>query len=90
MAVFPLLLLILMVPSSSNAHRPPSPGYWPSSRFRSMNSYQGYRNLWGYSHQRAEQNALTIWLDSTSGSGFKSIKPFRSGYFGASIKLQPG
>lgn len=25
-----------------------------------------------------------------SGSGFKSVKPFRSGYFGASIKLQPG
>lgn len=24
------------------------------------------------------------------GSGFKSVKPFRSGYFGASIKLQPG
>ncbi|KAB5519889.1 hypothetical protein DKX38_024208 [Salix brachista] len=37
MAVFPLLLLILMVPSSSNAQWPPSPGYWPSSRFRSMN-----------------------------------------------------
>uniref|UniRef100_A0A6N2KNP4 GH16 domain-containing protein n=1 Tax=Salix viminalis TaxID=40686 RepID=A0A6N2KNP4_SALVM len=90
MAVFPLLLLILMVPSSSNAQWPPSPGYWPSSRFRSMTFYQGYRNLWGYSHQRAEQNALTIWQDSTSGSGFKSVKPFRSRYFGASIKLQPG
>lgn len=25
-----------------------------------------------------------------AGSGFKSVKPFRSGYFGASIKLQPG
>lgn len=24
------------------------------------------------------------------GSGFKSVKPFRSGYFGANIKLQPG
>ena len=24
------------------------------------------------------------------GSGFKSVKPFRSGYFGASIKLQAG
>ncbi|CAI9097956.1 OLC1v1034483C2 [Oldenlandia corymbosa var. corymbosa] len=27
---------------------------------------------------------------NSSGSGFKSVKPFRSGYFGASIKLQPG
>lgn len=26
----------------------------------------------------------------STGSGFKSVKPFRSGYFGASIKLQPG
>jgi hypothetical protein len=67
MALFPLLLLILMVPSSSNAQWPPSPGYWPGSRFRSMSFYQGYRNLWGYSHQRVDQNALTIWLDSTSG-----------------------
>lgn len=25
-----------------------------------------------------------------TGSAFKSVKPFRSGYFGASIKLQPG
>ena len=25
-----------------------------------------------------------------TGSGFKSVRPFRSGYFGASIKLQPG
>ncbi|KAJ6699197.1 XYLOGLUCAN ENDOTRANSGLUCOSYLASE/HYDROLASE [Salix purpurea] len=90
MALFPIFILILLAPSSSNAQWPPSPGYWPSSRFRSMSFYQGYRNLWGYSHQRVEQNALTIWLDRTSGSGFKSVKPFRSGYFAASIKLQPG
>lgn len=25
-----------------------------------------------------------------TGSGFKSMRPFRSGYFGTSIKLQPG
>ena len=29
-------------------------------------------------------------LISATGSGFKSVKPFRSGYFGASVKLQPG
>lgn len=67
MALFPIFILILIAPSSSNAQWPPSPGYWPSSRFRSMSFYQGYRNLWGYSHQRVEQNALTIWLDRTSG-----------------------
>ncbi|XP_034693148.1 probable xyloglucan endotransglucosylase/hydrolase protein 32 [Vitis riparia] len=89
MAFFLFLVLVLMVPSS-NAQWPPSPGYYPSRKFRSMSFYQGFRNLWGPQHQRVDQNALTIWLDSTSGSGFKSIRPFRSGYFGASIKLQPG
>ena len=67
MALLTLFILILIAPSSSNAQWPPSPGYWPSSRFRSMSFYQGYRNLWGYSHQRVDPNALTIWLDSTSG-----------------------
>uniref|UniRef100_A0A6N2K6X9 Legume lectin domain-containing protein n=1 Tax=Salix viminalis TaxID=40686 RepID=A0A6N2K6X9_SALVM len=79
MALFPIFILILIAPSSTNAQWPPSPGYWPSSRFRSMSFYQGYRNLWGYSHQRVEQNALTIWLDRTSGSGFKSVNHFDQG-----------
>ncbi|KAD4384441.1 hypothetical protein E3N88_24609 [Mikania micrantha] len=68
---------------------PPSPGFYPSSKFRSMTFNQGFRNLWGPSHQAINNDALAIWLDRTSGSGFKSVKPFRSGYFGASIKLQP-
>ncbi|KAI4371312.1 hypothetical protein MLD38_019562 [Melastoma candidum] len=90
----PLLLLLVFAMTvlvrSSNGDWPPSPGYWPSSRFRSMAFYQGFRNLWGPQHQSLDQNSLTIWLDRTSGSGFKSVRPFQSGYFGASIKLQPG
>lgn len=66
MAFFLFLLFILLVPSS-NAQWPPSPGYWPSSRFNSMSFYEGYKNLWGPSHQSFGQNALTIWLDRTSG-----------------------
>ncbi|KAB1201482.1 putative xyloglucan endotransglucosylase/hydrolase protein 32 [Morella rubra] len=89
MAFSLFLLLVLMVPSS-NAQWPPSPGYWPSTKFRSFSFDKGYRNLWGPSHQRSDHSALTIWLDSASGSGFKSVRSFRSGYFGASIKLQPG
>lgn len=27
---------------------------------------------------------------NAGGSGFKSLKNYRSGYFGSSIKLQPG
>ncbi|AEC09308.1 putative xyloglucan endotransglucosylase/hydrolase protein 32 [Arabidopsis thaliana] len=82
--------LLVLWGSSVNAYWPPSPGYWPSSKVGSLNFYKGFRNLWGPQHQRMDQNALTIWLDRTSGSGFKSVKPFRSGYFGANIKLQPG
>ncbi|OVA06946.1 Glycoside hydrolase [Macleaya cordata] len=76
-----------MVPSG-NAQ--PSPGYYPSSKFRTIGFYQGFRNLWGPQHQKVEQNSLTIWLDSSSGSGFKSNRAYRSGYFGAAIKLHPG
>ncbi|KAF8395271.1 hypothetical protein HHK36_019213 [Tetracentron sinense] len=88
MALFLSIFLILMAPSS-NAQSPPSPGYYPSSKFGSIGFYQGFRNLWGPQHQRVDQSSLTIWLDSTSGSGFKSLRPFRSGYFGAAIKLHP-
>ncbi|KAM0045957.1 putative xyloglucan:xyloglucosyl transferase, Xyloglucan-specific endo-beta-1,4-glucanase [Helianthus debilis subsp. tardiflorus] len=89
--IFFSLVFILIGPSLTNAGSwPPSPGFYPSSKFRSMSFNQGFRNLWGPSHQTVNRDALAIWLDRTSGSGFKSVKPFRSGYFGASIKLQPG
>lgn len=81
-------LLFMVLPN--NALWPPSPGYYPSKKFKSLRFYQGFRNLWGPQHQRLDQHALTIWLDRTSGSGFKSVRPFRSGYFGTSIKLQSG
>ncbi|XP_016730303.1 probable xyloglucan endotransglucosylase/hydrolase protein 32 [Gossypium hirsutum] len=89
MPLFLSLLLILWFPST-NADWPPSLGYWPSSKFRPMSFYSGFRNLWGPNHQSVDQSSLTIWLDRTSESGFKSIRPFHSGYFGASIKLQFG
>ncbi|KAJ1375905.1 Xyloglucan endo-transglycosylase, C-terminal [Sesbania bispinosa] len=74
----------------TSAQGPPSPGYYPSSKIRSVSFEEGFRNLWGPQHQRVDQDTLTIWLDSTSGSGFKSLHSYRSGYFGAAIKLQPG
>ncbi|KAL8526132.1 hypothetical protein ACS0TY_015383 [Phlomoides rotata] len=85
-----VVIIILIAPSINAGEWPPSPGFYPSTRFRSMGFYQGYRNLWGATHQSVDNNGITMWLDSSSGSGFKSVKPFRSGYFGASIKLQPG
>ncbi|KAF5189428.1 Xyloglucan endotransglucosylase/hydrolase [Thalictrum thalictroides] len=80
--------LIFVISSSSNAQ--PSPGYSPTSKFRTIDFYRGFNNLWGPQHQKVDQNALTIWLDKNTGSGFKSKIPFRSGYFGAAIKLQTG
>ncbi|XP_042054167.1 probable xyloglucan endotransglucosylase/hydrolase protein 32 [Salvia splendens] len=91
MASAVVVLLLLFISSVANAGEwPPSPGYYPSSRYRTMSFYQGYKNLWGPAHQTVDHNGVTIWLDKTTGSGFKSVKPFRSGYFGASIKLQSG
>nr|GLL43136.1 xyloglucan endotransglucosylase/hydrolase protein 31-like isoform X1 [Ipomoea trifida] len=85
-------LLVLVLLPSSNAQGPPSPGYYPSSRVRTLGFSQGYSNLWGSQHQSLDnQGTLAIWLDRTGGgSGFKSLRSYRSGYFGASVKLQPG
>ncbi|KAK4419253.1 putative xyloglucan endotransglucosylase/hydrolase protein 32 [Sesamum alatum] len=87
-----IVIIILIAPLPCNAGQwPPSPGYYPSTRFRSMSFYQGYRNLWGPAHQSVDNNGITIWLDRNSGwRVVQVVKPFRSGYFGASIKLQPG
>ncbi|KZV58661.1 Xyloglucan endotransglucosylase/hydrolase protein 14 precursor [Dorcoceras hygrometricum] len=84
------LAFFIALPFANAGDWPPFPGFSPSSRFRSMSFYTGFRNLWGASHQSVDGNGIAIWLDKESGSGFKSLKPFRSGYFGASIKLQPG
>lgn len=90
MALFVSLLIIFLFPSSNCAQGPPSPGYYPSSRIGSMEFSQGFRNLWGPQHQRIDQGTLALWLDRNSGSGFKSLSPYSSGYFGVAIKLHPG
>ncbi|KQK24074.1 xyloglucan endotransglucosylase/hydrolase protein 31 [Brachypodium distachyon] len=84
------LLVALMQPAA--AQQVPSPGYYPSSTVRSMAFSQGYTNLWGPQHQSLspDQSSLTLFMDRSSGSGFKSKKSYRSGYFGVSIKVQPG
>lgn len=89
MAPFLSLLLIFMFPLSQ-AQGPPSPGYYPSSKVDSIGFSQAFSNRWGSQHQTIDQDSLTIWLDKTSGSGFKSLTPYRSGYFGTAVKLQPG
>ncbi|CAL9760439.1 unnamed protein product [Musa acuminata subsp. burmannicoides] len=91
MALLFVSFLLLLMLRWSNAQ--PSPGYYPSYRFSPLRGfYRGFNNLWGPEHQTVsgDQSSVTIWLDRNSGSGFKSIRPFRNGYFGTSIKLQPG
>lgn len=83
-------VIVVLLPLSIAQGGPPSPGYYPSSRIDSIGFDQGFRNLWGSQHQSLDRGSLTIWLDSNSGSGFKSLHPYRSGYFGAAMKLQQG
>nr|XP_043612684.1 xyloglucan endotransglucosylase/hydrolase protein 31-like [Erigeron canadensis] len=88
-----LILLIFMITTttSTNAQgNPPSPGYNPSSRVDTVTFQQAYRTLWGPQNQRVDQSSLTIWLDKSSGSGFKSKELYKSGYFGTAVKLHPG
>ncbi|PWA94058.1 xyloglucan endo-transglycosylase-related 8 [Artemisia annua] len=82
------LLFLLIASISSNAQ--PSPGFYPSSKVTTIPFNKAYKNLWGPQHQRFDQNSLVLWLDRYSGSGFKSLKPYRSGYFGTAMKLHPG
>ncbi|KAG7559713.1 Xyloglucan endo-transglycosylase C-terminal [Arabidopsis thaliana x Arabidopsis arenosa] len=84
------LALLVLCPSSGYSQGSPSPGYYPSSRVATSSFDSEFRTLWGSQHQRREQDVITLWLDKSTGSGFKSLRPYRSGYFGASIKLQPG
>ncbi|KAJ3678673.1 hypothetical protein LUZ60_002476 [Juncus effusus] len=87
-----LISFVFFVMLQFSANAQPSPGYYPSSRVRELGFYREYNTLWGPQHQTVspDQKSLTVWLDSTSGSGFKSKRPYRNGYFGASIKLQAG
>ncbi|GMH12516.1 hypothetical protein Nepgr_014357 [Nepenthes gracilis] len=84
------ILLVILTTHSINAQGQPSPGYYPSSKTSPIAFERGFTNLWGLQHQILQQGTLTMWLDRSSGSGFKSLQPYRSGYFSAAIKLQPG
>ncbi|CAK8536184.1 unnamed protein product [Lathyrus sativus] len=83
-------LLFSFMICCNNAEGPPSPGYYPSSKVSPTSFDHGFRNLWGPQHQKQDQGTLKIWLDSSSGSGFKSLHSYRSGYFGVAVKLQTG
>ncbi|CAH9072847.1 unnamed protein product [Cuscuta europaea] len=86
-----VLLTSLMCSRLCYAQGPPSPGYYPSYKVGSIWFNQYFSSYWGSQHQSLDQRGtLAIWLDRATGSGYKSHRPYRSGYFGASIKLHPG
>ncbi|CAL4940459.1 unnamed protein product [Urochloa decumbens] len=87
-----LLLLALQPQPCGAQQQPPSPGYYPSATLRSLAFSEAYRTLWGPQHQTLSPDgkSLTLWMDRSSGSGFKSARAYRSGYFGASVRVQPG
>ncbi|GLJ06511.1 hypothetical protein SUGI_0040670 [Cryptomeria japonica] len=62
------------------------------SQYSTVKFNEGFNNLWGPQHETVsqDQSQITIWLDRQSGSGFKSLRAYKSGYFSAAIKLQPG
>ena len=71
-AVVPALLLAAAMAMAAfpGAGAQPSPGYYPSSRFRPIPFNRGYTNKWGPQHQTlsGDHSALTIWLDKTCGA----------------------
>eukprot|EP01018_Ginkgo_biloba_P031234 Gb_22453 [translate_table: standard] len=83
------VLFIISDASAAKTHHPRPP---VTSQFQSTKFYNGYVNLWGPQHQEVseDQSSTTIWLDTTSGSGFRSLNAYKSGFFSASIKLQSG
>ncbi|KAM3316972.1 hypothetical protein ACQJBY_034879 [Aegilops geniculata] len=85
-------VMLLLLQQGRWAEAQPSPGYYPSSKVSSMPFSQWFSNLWGAQHQSLspDQTSLTLWMDRSSGSGFKSKRAYRNGYFGVSMKVQPG
>lgn len=63
---FLVLMLMLMLHSVASQ---PSPGYFPSSKVRTLGFYKGFANRWGPQHQwvSPDQSSSTIWLDRSSG-----------------------
>lgn len=64
---FTIFLWFIILLPFTNANWPLSPGYYPSTKFRSMSFYQGFKNLWGPNHQSVDSNGIDIWLDRNSG-----------------------
>eukprot|EP01018_Ginkgo_biloba_P026156 Gb_22359 [translate_table: standard] len=88
-----LTLVVFKVSPSSTQHPiPPLPGVRVTDSFNTIHFSKGYSNLWGAQHQHVsqDQSSVTLRLDRSSGSGFRSKKTYMYGFFSAAIKLPAG
>lgn len=77
-----IIIILFLAPSSCHGgYWPPSPGYYPGSKFRSYTFNQGFKNIWGPSHQSVDNNGLRIWLDTNSGDQSPYLFLFSSLHF---------
>eukprot|EP00252_Welwitschia_mirabilis_P022235 TRINITY_DN5972_c0_g1_i5.p1 TRINITY_DN5972_c0_g1~~TRINITY_DN5972_c0_g1_i5.p1 ORF type:complete len:325 (+),score=44.40 TRINITY_DN5972_c0_g1_i5:51-1025(+) len=83
---------VATAPSPSPSPKPSLAGVPMLNFFRKTKFEEGYANLWGAQHQNLSEDgyATSLWIDASSGSGFKSKDPYMYGLFNAAIKLQAG
>jgi len=69
-----------------------SSSYPLTSQLSAVKFNKAFSVQWGPQHKEvsSDESGITIWLDKASGSGFKSLRSYSSGYFSAAIKLQAG
>jgi xyloglucan:xyloglucosyl transferase len=80
MALLPAVALLVMAMAAASSDAQPSPGYYPSSRFRPVAFNRPYSNKFCPQHQTlsGDHSALTIWLDRTCGTYARAVNSFLS------------
>lgn len=88
----PVISLKVLASAYKNPAIPSLPGVPVMNYFRTLKFSESYANLWGGQHQNVskDESAVTLTLDKSSGSGFKSNEPYMYGFFNAAVKLQEG
>lgn len=88
----PVISKKVLASADKNPAIPSLPGVPVMNYFKTLRFSEGYANLWGGQHQNVskDESSVTLTLDRSSGSGFKSNEPYMYGLFNAAVKLQGG